>query len=288
MARIGETLFRFAGALLLGASATAIDNPGVLDAPSPRRIPTVPVVVAATDIPNGAIIDRAALVVAQWPAGTQPAGAFANVDSVVNRATRVAISKGDVIVPGRLAAENRDGLWITPGKRVFAIRTKNDVLGLVLQPNNRVDITVVVDDRARNRRISKMVMQDMRVVGIWAPADSPRDPQAVNSIVVGIEVTSEEAETLAIASSQGALQLAFSSDGVRPPAVACGTPNKSLYHDLLNRHCAHVQAPPPVVQAPRAKPDSFSVRVYRGATSADELRFKKDSIRARSVRVVPR
>ena len=57
MASIGQTLFRFTGAVLLGVSATAIDHPGTLFAPSAvDRIKTVPVVVAARDIPEGTLI----------------------------------------------------------------------------------------------------------------------------------------------------------------------------------------------------------------------------------------
>ena len=69
------------------------------------RIATVPVVVAAKDMPEGVKVDRMAVVVAQWPAGTQPAGAYTNVDSVADRVTRVAVYKGEALVPGRLAPE---------------------------------------------------------------------------------------------------------------------------------------------------------------------------------------
>ena len=77
---------------------------GRLESPSvASRMATVPVVVAAKDMPEGVTIDRVALVVAQWPAGTQPAGAYSSVDSVATRVTRVPIYKGEAIVPGRLA-----------------------------------------------------------------------------------------------------------------------------------------------------------------------------------------
>src|SRR6478672_8849703 len=124
MATIGRTLFRLTGAVLLGASATSIDNPGIFSAPRPR-IPTVPVVLAAKDMPEGVPIDRVELVVAQWPAGTQPAGAYSSVDSVANRVTRVPVFKGEAIVPGRLAPKGTEpGLEvrITPGKRAYGIR----------------------------------------------------------------------------------------------------------------------------------------------------------------------
>src|SRR5215207_7126571 len=82
------------------------------------RVATVPVVVAARDMAEGVLIDRVAVVVAQWPAGTQPAGAYTTVDSVVGRVPRVGIFKGEALVPGRLAPEGTGAgleVKITPG-----------------------------------------------------------------------------------------------------------------------------------------------------------------------------
>src|SRR6187549_1712922 len=84
-----------------------------------------PVVIAQKDLSEGSAIDRMAVVVAQWPVGTIPAGAFNSIDSVAGRVTRVAVFKGEALVPGRLAPDGTGpGLEvkITPGKRAFAFR----------------------------------------------------------------------------------------------------------------------------------------------------------------------
>ena len=96
------------------------------------RVATAPVVIAQKDLTEGASIDRMAVVVAQWPVGTIPAGAFTSIDSVAGRVTRVAVFKGEALVPGRLAPDGTGpGLEvkITPGKRAFAFRI-NDVSGI--------------------------------------------------------------------------------------------------------------------------------------------------------------
>src|SRR3954468_9607604 len=94
------------------------------------RVATAPVVIAQKDLPDGAAVDRMAVVVAQWPVGTIPAGAYTTVDSVAGRVTRVAIYKGEALVPGRLAQQG-PGLEvkITPGKRAVSFRV-NDVSGI--------------------------------------------------------------------------------------------------------------------------------------------------------------
>ena len=275
MATIGQTLFRFTGALLLGASATSIDQPELLFAPGlSHRIATVPVVVAAKDMPVGVIVDRAAIVVAQWPAGTQPAGAYTSVDSVANRVTRVTIYRGEAIVPGRLAPEGTGAglqVMITPGKRAYGIRVNDfpSLAGLVL-PNSRVDIMVIINDPQQGRLVAKLVMENMRVLAIGAAPERAQDERPTNAAVASIEVTPAEAERLAISASQGSLQLVLRGYGdpnsppdVAPPQPLVGqrrpcepvNPRRVIVRDLLNRGCG-----------------------------ANELRFRKDSV---AVRVVP-
>src|SRR5689334_6882082 len=87
------------------------------------RVRTASVVIAERDMPEGAAIDRMAVAVAQWPLGTVPAGAYTSIDSVDGRVTRVAIYKGEALIPGRLASQGTPpglGIRITPGKRAFS------------------------------------------------------------------------------------------------------------------------------------------------------------------------
>ena len=150
------------------------------------RVPTVPVVVAAKDMPEGEIADRMALVVAQWPAGTQPAGAYSSVDLVAGRVTRVPIYKGEAMVPGRLAPEGTGAgleVKITPGKRAYGIRI-NDVASLagMVQPNSRVDIMVVMNDPEASKQVAnqnfralrcqrwEMQLDAMITAGPWYPS----------------------------------------------------------------------------------------------------------------------
>ena len=143
------------------AISSALATAGVLlsfdrtDGPSPPGVRTVPVVVAGKDLPGGVFIDRMSLVVAQWPAGAQPAGAYGSVDSVAGRVTRVPVYKGEAIAPGRLAPARTAGdleVLITPGKRAYGIRI-NDFASLagMVQPNNRVDI-MIVSERPKPRQ----------------------------------------------------------------------------------------------------------------------------------------
>jgi pilus assembly protein CpaB len=275
------------------------------------RIATVPVVVAARDMPEGVTVDRVALVVAQWPAGTQPAGAYNTVDSVAGRVTRVPVYKGEAIVPGRLAPEGTGAgleVKITPGKRAYGIRV-NDVSSLagMVQPNSRVDIMVVINDPEQQKQVAKLFMENMRVLAIAAATERPQDGRPIQAAVASIEVTPTEAERLAIAAAQGSLQLVLRGYGDPDSISTAGADARDVLADLRRAKSVPVRPqgnraprssnaaiaaaqrnaekltqsapPPPVVIPPKpARPDSFALKVFRGTTKAEELKFAKDSL----------
>ena len=289
MATLGRTLFRLTGAVLLGASATSMDNPRLLFAPG-RRVKMVPVVVATRDLPAGVAIDRSSITVMQWPAGTTPPGRYSTVETLVNRMTRVPVFKGEALVPGRLAPQGTDpglDVRITPGKRAFGIRV-DDAAGLagLVQPNSRVDIMVVINDRGRGGQVAKLFMENMRVLAIAVATERPQDGRPIQAAVASIEVTPTEAERLAIAAAQGSLQLVLRGYGdpdVSGPDVDQG--RRPVLKDLLLRRgqSERVRVAPPPVRP--ARPDSFALKVFRGTSTAEDLKFAKDSAtRADSLR----
>ena len=224
-------------------------------------------VVAGTDIPEGVALERAVLVVARWPRGTQPAGAFTSVDSVVSRVSRVPIYKGEAIVPGRLAPRGTGAgleVKITPGKRAYGIRI-DDVASLagLVQPNSRVDVLAVVRDPKTGQRRAEIVLQNVRVLAIGAVSRRPEDGRPISAAVASLEVLPEEAQALALASKEGNFRLLLRGYGdpvVGDVAVGiyCDPNHSRLVHDLLLRSCPPSVAPPEIV-APRI--DSFRVRI---------------------------
>jgi pilus assembly protein CpaB len=174
------------------------------------RVATAPVVIAQNDMPEGAMIDRMAVVVAQWPVGTIPAGAFTSIDSVAGRVTRVSVFKGEALVPGRLAPDGTGpGLEvkITPGKRAMSFRI-NDVSGIagLIQPNSRVDILVVVNGGEKGQ-LAKLAMENMRILAIAQATQRQDDGRAINASVATVEVTPEDSKKLARATTRGSIQL---------------------------------------------------------------------------------
>lgn len=287
-------------ALVVGAAATYGVYRYVEAARASNQIATLPVVVAARDIPEGTTIDRLALVVAQWPSPTVPAGVYATVDSVAGRVARVTVFKGEAIVPGRLAPDGTGpGLEvkIPPGKRAMSVRI-NDVSGVsgMIQPNSRVDILLTLSAAdASDSRTAKVFMENMKILAMGSQVQRGDDGRSIQTTVATLEVTPAEAERLAIGASQGQIQLVLRGYGDPDSANTKGASARDLMPTVRvpvrpappepERRVAprlrtpdQVTAPVPVAAKPvkPPPPESLSVKVFRGRT-ASEQKFAKDS-----------
>jgi len=73
-----------------------------------------------------------------------------------------------------------------------------------------VDVVVVIDPEGNSRQnpISKIVLQNIKVLANGQNIDKPENEREANSVkAVTLQVTPEQAEKLALASSEGKLQL---------------------------------------------------------------------------------
>ncbi len=206
------------GAALVTAALATFGIYRVLQASKAQnRVITRPVVIAFKDVAEGKAIDRASVTVAEWPINTIPAGAYASIDSVVNRVTRVDVFRGEVLVPGRLAPDGTGpGLQvkINPGKRAVSLRI-DDVSGLngMVQPNSRVDVLIVTRDSKTQKDVAKTFMSNMRVLAVGTINQTSVDNRPIAATTVSLEVTPTEAERLAIAQGTGRIQLSLRGYG---------------------------------------------------------------------------
>jgi pilus assembly protein CpaB len=84
-----------------------------------------------------------------------------------------------------------------------------------IMPGALVDVVVVIDPREGSGMqdpISKIVLQNIKVLANGQNIDKPKDEREANSVkAVTLQVTPEQAEKLALASSEGKLQLVMRS-----------------------------------------------------------------------------
>ena len=225
------------------------------------------IVVAAQDIPPGTTLNEEALKkgvikTTPWPKTSIPAGAFSSPQQVFGKVNRVKILANEPILESRLAGEGA-GLTVRleAGKRALALRV-DEIVGVsgFIVPDDRVDVILTTTPlgAAQDAKISKIVLQNKRVLSV-AQSTEQKDgkPQLARSIT--LEVTTEEAEKLSLASQEGQIVLALRGLGDDAQLTTIGS-NK---RDLLSLAAApRKTAGGGVTQAP---PEKYRVEVILGS-----------------------
>lgn len=167
---------------------------------------TVPVVIAAKDIPEWSILDSADLVVARWPAGEQLAGVSGSMDDVVNRVTRTTVYEGQAMTTDRLAPkggrdEREVRRTLTKGPyHVRAISVSDQAT--LIRPDTRVNVMVVLYEHEK-LSAPKLVAANVRLLGMALIPQRERDGSMVRGAVATLELTGEEAERVMYATVRG-------------------------------------------------------------------------------------
>jgi pilus assembly protein CpaB len=119
------------------------------------------VMVAANDLQVGARIDQRDIKVIKIPAGDLPPGAPRKKTDVIGHGVIVPISKGEFILPNRLAGENAgSGLpsLIPPGMRAVSVRV-NEIVSVAgfVTPGTRVDVLLTQMATSKRRPSFRML-----------------------------------------------------------------------------------------------------------------------------------
>jgi len=191
----------------------------------------VPIVIAAKDIKYGDKLDAGMLTLARVPAEVAPQGAFATVQQVLAQdhgGAPVAlqpIAAHEALLPTKLSgpgARLSVAAEIAEGMRAYTIKV-TDVTGAGghALPGDHVDVVLMRDitPTGPNRTyVSDVVIQNTRVLGIDLNADlaanKPTEPRNAT-----LEVSVEDAQKLAIASTLGTLSLALRRTGEAEPEM---------------------------------------------------------------------
>src|SRR3954466_14426223 len=115
----------------------------------------------------------------------------------------------------------------------------DDVIGVAgfLQPGTMVDVLTVIEQPERTASgnpISKIVLQNVKVLASGQNLDKPKDQREPDTAKVGtLQVTPEQAEKLALASSEGKLRLMLRNMVDQGDEQTQGADKKSL---LMGEH----------------------------------------------------
>src|ERR1700692_5052293 len=142
-------------ALALGAFVSLLVYKNLQGRGASNTEPGSDVIVAADDIQVGARIEEHDVRTAKFPTSGLPSGAYSRRSQVLGRGVIIPISKGEFILPTKLAPEKAgSGLpsLIPPGMRAVSVRV-NDVVSVAgfVGPGTRVDV-LATGNRGGNDR----------------------------------------------------------------------------------------------------------------------------------------
>ncbi len=174
---------------------------------------TQPVAVAAANLTWGTALTKEMLKMVPFNKKSLPEGCFSDPKALEGRVLIFPVNANEPIFESRLAPLNiiTGGVAaiITPNKRAIAVKVDKTVgVSGFIHPGNRVDVLVTLSNQNTRTPITKTVLQNIlvRTVGPDVGEKNGEEKQS-NVDVITLEVTPEEAEKLALASTQGKIQL---------------------------------------------------------------------------------
>jgi pilus assembly protein CpaB len=221
------------------------------------------IAVAAADVNLGQRLTPELVKLVDWPAGSMPQGAFAELNKLDGRVLKISVLRGEPLMESKLAPIGTKGglsAVIQDGKRAITVRV-NDVIGVAgfALPGNYVDIIVNTQQEGgknnKDQNISKIVLE--RILVLAVAQEVGRDdtkPRVVNAVT--LEVTPDQAENIDLARSVGTLSLVLRNQVDPKPGVTEGATKTSL---LNTREVATPVRP--VTPVAKPKPVIKKIRV---------------------------
>src|SRR5580700_1730372 len=235
--------------------------------------PGVDVIVAADDIQVGARVEEHDVTTVRYPASALPAGTYNKRSKVMGRGVVLPISRGEFILPSKLAPENAgSGLpsLIPPGMRAVSVRV-NEVVSVAgfVGPGTRVDVLLTGTPNGSSESQTTTVLQNVAVIASGQRLERNAAGEAQATPVITLLASPEDAERLTLASSEGKIQLVL-----RNPLDTHSDPVDAANARGLYKGGTPAAAPPhptirPVRQQKTEKPPPpstsvLSVEVYKG------------------------
>jgi pilus assembly protein CpaB len=170
------------------------------------------VLVAADAIEVGTKVEQHDIRAVSLPQSAVPPGAYTSASQVLGRGAILPMSKGEFLLPGKLAALNAGaGLpsLIPPGMRAVSVRV-NDVVSVAgfVQPGTRVDV-LATGNRGGNERQTMTVLENVAVIAVGKSLDRNASTEAQSAPVITLLVSPDDAQKLALVSQEGRIQLSL-------------------------------------------------------------------------------
>lgn len=230
------------------------------------------VIVAANDLQVGAKVEERDIKIIRVPASDLPAGAPRRKADVVGHGVILPITKGDFILPTKLAGENAgSGLpsLIPPGMRAVSVRV-NEVVSVAgfVTPGTRVDVLLTGTPGSGGEQQTTTVLQNVAVLASGHTLERTSTGEAQTTAVITLLVSPEDAQRLTLASTEGHIQLSLRNP-LDTKQDEVGTSNsRGLFKGFVPPTPAaqpvHHVIPKKTTPPPPPNSNGVSVEIYQG------------------------
>lgn len=230
------------------------------------------VVVAVNDLSWGTTLKKEMMKVVALPKASLSQGYFTTDKPVIGRVLVSDLKANEPILESKLAPTKDTAgpmaVMVSPDKRAMAVKV-DEVSGIAgfIHPRDRVDILVTLSGEGKiTSPVTKTVLQDIPVLATvteWERKEKEEKPVPIR--VITLELSPEEGEKLALAATQGRLQMALRNPTNREPAVTRG----ATIGKLLGSYHPSKKACVPKGTAEARKPiparDVFKIELIKGS-----------------------
>jgi pilus assembly protein CpaB len=245
------------------------------------NLPMVQVVVASNDVQIGSKLSEHDVHLASFPPASVPPGAFPRIAQVKDRGVILPISRGDFVLPDKLADENAGaGLpsLIPQGMRAVSVRV-NDVVSVAgfVQPGTRVDVLATGIRGAEDQTTT--VLENVAVIAVGRSLLDRVTGDAGNAGVITLLVSPGDAQRLTLATQEGRIQLALRNP-LDTRKESLGSTKASSLLPGGGQVAAAAETKPKIHKgvakaAPPPPPAPFQVEIIKGS-KRDQAKFKPD------------
>jgi pilus assembly protein CpaB len=182
-----------------------------------RPIKSMQIVVAKVPLDVGTLLDANNIATIAWPGDSPVPGMLTSTDAAVGRAVITSVVPNEPILDSKLAPKEAGaGLpaTIPQGMRGLSVAV-NEVIGVAgfVGPGTSVDVLVTGQipgaTQTGAQYVTRTILQNIRVLAAGQKIEQDREGKPQSVPVVTLLVTPQEAATLAMASTQGKIQLAL-------------------------------------------------------------------------------
>jgi pilus assembly protein CpaB len=177
----------------------------------------VQVVVSNADLIWGTKLTPEMMQMQELPPGVLPEGHFTSLEAIKDRVLLADIKRNELLLESKLAPLGTTSGGVAavtdPNKRAMSVKV-DDVIGVAgfIKPADRVDVMVTIETMQGKPElaVSKTILENVRVLAAGTQMERKgKDEEPKQVQVITLEVEAEEAEKLALASTQGRLRLAL-------------------------------------------------------------------------------